>query len=306
MRKIYNLYNNINNIINPKDNIFNNNYYKFSTNKITLGNDVVNTSIERYKFTNLSTKFINRVFTTNEQLIIQQALNPTIATWLVWAGKEAAFKALQKQDLNLVFSHRKFEVLFDLAAFNAQFKLNNSNINKSNINKKLAIEQLNNIEKHINNNNIDLFKLPGTIRYQEQNQKKHLQAIWTISDFLIHCIAILDKDPKYSENYSENYSKNNLKDDYKNMFDKIKSKIFTINSINYATESLETKMHAKSYLIYNGFDENIEILRSKIVINGRSRYTPPVLSLNHNIVNNVEISISHDHGWGAFAYLQIN
>ena len=229
-----------------------------------LGNDIVNISIERSKFKHLDQKFMHRVFTTNEQLIIQQSTSPIVTTWMIWAGKEAAFKACQKTDLNLIFSHRKFEVRLDLdvETFNLEF---------------------------LSNTNNSTYRFSGTIKYQDNN----LKAIWLISENFIHCIAILDKHEKINDLKFNDLDLN-----------RIKYHIFPINSENYATESLETKHFAKQYLINNGFDENIEILRSKIFIDGKLRYKPPMLFINNNPLLNFQVSLSHDNGWGAFVYLK--
>ncbi len=229
-----------------------------------LGNDIVNISIERSRFKHLDLKFMHRVFTTNEQLMIQQSTNPIVTTWMIWAGKEAAFKACQKTNLNLIFSHRKFEITLDIETFNLEFLSSTNNTNST-------------------------YRFSGIIKYQDNN----LKAIWLISEHFIHCIAVLDKHEKI----------NDLKFNDLNL-NQIKYHIFPINSENYATESLETKTFAKQYLINNGFDENIEILRSKIFIDGKLHYKPPMLFINNNQLLNYQISLSHDNGWGAFVYLK--
>lgn len=231
-------------------------------NLCTLGNDIVNISIERSKFKHLDQKFMHRVFTVNEQLMIRKSINPTVTTWMIWAGKEAAFKACQKTNLNLIFSHRKFEIIFDIETFNLKFLSNTANTT---------------------------YQFSGTIKHQDNN----LNATWLISEHLIHCIAILDKHEKI----------NDLKFNHLDL-NQIKYNIFPINSENYATESLETKTFAKQYLINNGFDKNIEILRSKIFIDGKLRYKPPMLFINNNALLNYQISLSHDNRWGAFVYLK--
>lgn len=235
-------------------------------NENFLGNDIVNIYIERSKFKHLDQKFMDRVFTTNEQLMIQKSINPTVTTWMIWAGKEAAFKACQKTNLNLVFSHRKFEVTLDLdiETSNLEFFSNTNNINST-------------------------YRFSGIIKHQDNN----LKAIWLICENFIHCIAVLDKHEKIKDLKFNDLDLN-----------QIKYHIFQIHSENYAIESLETKHFAKQYLINNGFDKNIEILRTKIFINGKLRYSPPMLFINNNPLINFQISLSHDNGWGAFVYLK--
>jgi phosphopantetheinyl transferase (holo-ACP synthase) len=80
------------------------------SNYIYLGNDVVATNLSRSIDKHLDTRFLNKVFTNTEQNIINAATNPNIILWAMWAGKEAAFKALKKIYPNLIFSPKKFQI----------------------------------------------------------------------------------------------------------------------------------------------------------------------------------------------------
>lgn len=78
--------------------------------QLRLGNDIVDCSLRGAKDKYQEQRFLQRVFTYSEQQAIQKSLNPNKLLWLLWAAKEAAYKACQKEQLNLVFSHRSFAV----------------------------------------------------------------------------------------------------------------------------------------------------------------------------------------------------
>lgn len=84
--------------------------------KLKLGNDIVNLTAPRAANKYLNHKFLNRVFTNKEQDIIESFNNPNDKSkifWAIWAAKEASFKACQKQNPELIFAHRKFEITFN-------------------------------------------------------------------------------------------------------------------------------------------------------------------------------------------------
>jgi hypothetical protein len=56
-------------------------------------------------------RFLERVFTPEERTIIQSSAAPDQTLWMLWAGKEAAFKTVSKaRGAPPVFNHRLFEV----------------------------------------------------------------------------------------------------------------------------------------------------------------------------------------------------
>ncbi len=74
-----------------------------------LGNDVVDFSIDEKKYKNQ--RFIDRILSPNEQRYLFQSTNKNAFLWTLWAGKEAAYKAYQKQNLTSLFSPIKYEFL---------------------------------------------------------------------------------------------------------------------------------------------------------------------------------------------------
>jgi len=222
---------------------------------LKLGNDIVNLSIERSKLKHLDQRFLNRVFTTNEQNIIQHAKstsNKSKIFWAIWAAKEAAFKAYKKHHPKLIFSHRKFDVKFD-------------------INSPVA---------NLNNNN-DHFSVTGTVCHEN----KLLTVTWQFNEHTVHCIAVLLDNNKIFTDWN-----------------KINYNLFIINPINHIEESLETRFYAKQYLVSCGFDEQIEIIRTSTIVHGIKYYEPPMLFIKDQPLTTIEISLSHDHGWGAVVF----
>ncbi len=76
----------------------------------TLGNDIVDLSYPDNKLSRLHPRFCTRVFTDMEREMLNH--NPTSSKilWLLWAAKEAAFKACQKQYPNILFAYKEFEI----------------------------------------------------------------------------------------------------------------------------------------------------------------------------------------------------
>lgn len=76
---------------------------------VTIGNDIVDLSIAAQKHAH--ERFLNRVFTSNEKSLIASHVDKHCLLWALWAAKEAAFKAYQKQQLDYVFSPVEAEVI---------------------------------------------------------------------------------------------------------------------------------------------------------------------------------------------------
>lgn len=76
-----------------------------------LGNDIVDFShrevLEKYQ----DTRFLARVFCDKEIETILNAENKAQFLWALWSAKEAAFKACQKQNTNIIFRPKDFEVV---------------------------------------------------------------------------------------------------------------------------------------------------------------------------------------------------
>lgn len=76
---------------------------------IKIGNDIVDLECSP-KHKAQDQRFMQRVFTPQEQAAILKANDPETLLWLFWAAKEAAYKAISKIESPPVFSHKLFEV----------------------------------------------------------------------------------------------------------------------------------------------------------------------------------------------------
>jgi len=61
-----------------------------------IGNDIVDLTDPQAKGKNRDIRFIERVFTPDEQRKIQKSDEPDIVLWSLWAGKETGYKAMSK------------------------------------------------------------------------------------------------------------------------------------------------------------------------------------------------------------------
>ena len=62
-----------------------------------IGNDIVDLAIAR-KESNWKRKgFLDKIFTTKEQLLISNADNPEVMVWNLWSRKEAAYKIYNRK-----------------------------------------------------------------------------------------------------------------------------------------------------------------------------------------------------------------
>jgi len=62
-----------------------------------IGNDVVDLMQSRHESDWQRKGFIEKLFTAEEQLLIQHDSNPEIMVWLLWSMKEAAYKIYNRQ-----------------------------------------------------------------------------------------------------------------------------------------------------------------------------------------------------------------
>jgi len=77
---------------------------------IIVGNDIVDLEESLPSRKSQDTRFLNRVFTANEQSLILSSDNPELQLWLFWAAKETAYKVISKMKTPPVFSHKLFQV----------------------------------------------------------------------------------------------------------------------------------------------------------------------------------------------------
>ena len=76
-----------------------------------LGNDIVDLADPRHSGKAGDERFLQRVFSVEEQRDICSSEDPDRALWIRWAGKEAAFKTISKsQGIPPTFIHSLFQV----------------------------------------------------------------------------------------------------------------------------------------------------------------------------------------------------
>lgn len=72
-----------------------------------LGNDVVDRRENGAAEKHVNSRFLGRVFISEERDCIRTAQDPSLALWMIWAAKESVFKVARKLNPHLVFSHRE-------------------------------------------------------------------------------------------------------------------------------------------------------------------------------------------------------
>ena len=75
-----------------------------------IGNDIVDLADPQAKGKSRDTRFINRVFTLDEQQKILDSDEPDIFLWSLWAGKETGYKAISKTHPVVSSSPRHYEI----------------------------------------------------------------------------------------------------------------------------------------------------------------------------------------------------
>jgi phosphopantetheinyl transferase (holo-ACP synthase) len=78
-----------------------------------IGNDVVDLVLSRIESNWQRKGFLNKIFTKNEQILIQNSENQEIAIWNLWSRKEAAYKIWNRETGIRKYNPVQFEC-FDL------------------------------------------------------------------------------------------------------------------------------------------------------------------------------------------------
>lgn len=81
--------------------------------KVFIGNDIVDLTHPDISEKHLNTRFLNRVLSASEKADLNTTHNTKKRLWMLWSGKEAAYKVLKKKRPELVFAHAKFVVSID-------------------------------------------------------------------------------------------------------------------------------------------------------------------------------------------------
>lgn len=62
-----------------------------------IGNDVVDLALAKKESNWKRTGFLQKIFTVNELLLIEESANPEILIWNLWSRKEAAYKIFNRE-----------------------------------------------------------------------------------------------------------------------------------------------------------------------------------------------------------------
>lgn len=138
-----------------------------------IGNDIVDLTFDNALSKYKDYKFIERVFSCNEKEILKESDRPDLLLWFLWTAKESAYKAIKKLIPNTIFSHRKFEVIFD--------EICNIGLNS---------------------------KLSGTVNYNGVICKID----WSYSSSWIHCNAVIINNHQCSNTEVTDYKVINMSD----------------------------------------------------------------------------------------------
>lgn len=220
---------------------------------LKLGNDLVDLSSPRIKLKHLNARFLQRVFTKEEQAsILANNDNNSTILWAIWAAKEAAYKACKKLLPDLIFSHNKFAV---------------------------ELNTLANLKtKNFDNNNIYGFLLYKNLL---------INLNWQYNTNFVHCTAIILNNnscfnnwEKINYNIFENIENTPTVDEMKPYF--TERELATI----FSETSLKTRFFAKKLLKTHGLNANIEILRyhnqPPMLYLGNQQLTNYELSFSHD------------------------
>jgi len=75
-----------------------------------VGNDVVDLTHPENKGKSQDQRFLNRVFTTDEQNLISKSSSPDATLWALWAAKESAYKVCHKVNHKISSIPKHYEV----------------------------------------------------------------------------------------------------------------------------------------------------------------------------------------------------
>ena len=62
-----------------------------------IGNDIVDLALAKKESNWKRNRFLDKIFTTKEQVLIVDAENPEIMVWNLWSRKEAAYKIYNRE-----------------------------------------------------------------------------------------------------------------------------------------------------------------------------------------------------------------
>lgn len=81
-----------------------------------IGNDIVDLALARKESNWKRNRFLDKIFTINEQLLISASENPEIMVWNLWSRKEAAYKIYNRETGIRGFFPLQLECFYENAA----------------------------------------------------------------------------------------------------------------------------------------------------------------------------------------------
>lgn len=82
-----------------------------------IGNDIVDLDLARKESNWKRNRFLDKIFTKNEQLLITANENPEIIVWNLWSRKEAAYKIYNRETGIRGFFPLQLECFYENATF---------------------------------------------------------------------------------------------------------------------------------------------------------------------------------------------
>ncbi len=74
-----------------------------------IGNDIVDLKLASIQSNWNRNRFLNKVFTKQEQELIKSSINPFKMVWLLWSMKESTYKVYVQQNLQQFFNPKKLQ-----------------------------------------------------------------------------------------------------------------------------------------------------------------------------------------------------
>lgn len=174
-----------------------------------IGNDIVDLKIATIESNWNRPRFLDKVFTDDEQYVIFNAEHPSIMVWLLWSMKEAAYKVHLQQNSQRFYNPKKLVcTLSTFISGHVQYNDNQyfttSNINKNFIHTIAYLEAPKSIYSK-------QFELQNTsYKTQSDTSKKHLlQSFSAIKNVSIHSLNMM----KDSHNIPRLFYKNQVQKD---------------------------------------------------------------------------------------------
>lgn len=79
-----------------------------------VGNDIMDLLHPHAQGKSKNTRFLKRIFLPEEESLLLADSQPDAMLWALWTGKEAAYKAIQKDQLDITSIPRLYKVQFDV------------------------------------------------------------------------------------------------------------------------------------------------------------------------------------------------